>query len=505
VVDTDKDGLSDEFERRTGTDPFDKDSDNDGLMDGAELRFGTKPRDRDSDGDGYNDGNEIGAHHDPLHADPPPQNAHLLPNGGRDREQVPTADDPDADGLVADHEQLIGTNPDEPDSDGDGLGDWVEFLRGTKPTSKFSGGPGDKTSDLDDVVAEFKAGRGAAPKGGVAPAPAGPSTAAPGASAPGTTTPQGAIDPGVVLTGDTAIATFLDAAEAQIGDKYRFGAETKLDDPNPTAFDSSELVQWAAAQAGVKLPDGSWNQYRHLAAQGRTIPMDHALRTPGALVFGFSSDPMASTGRPARAYVGISLGDGTILDVSERSGEVKIMEPGNFYTYAATIPELMQDFDSDGDGISDDKERDAESDPFDPTIDKGYPIPADTLPEPDDSDPPVEDETEVPPSEEPTEQSPTGETTDQTEQTEPTGEQTEPTGEQTDPTGEQTEPTGEESSATVAAVPELMAEAAIDTTTEQVDPVDSIDTTAYDVPSSYDDGSSYESSSYEPASDDAFA
>ena len=55
------------------------------------------------------------------------------------------------------------------------------------------------------------------------------------------------------------------------------------------------------------------------------------------------------------------------------------------------------------------------------------------------------------------------------------------------------------------AVPELTAAAAIDTTTEQVDPVDSIDTTSYDVSSSYDDGSSYESSSYEPASDDTFA
>ena len=51
------------------------------------------------------------------------------------------------------------------------------------------------------------------------------------------------------------------------------------------------------------------------------------------------------------------------------------------------------------------------------------------------------------------------------------------------------------------AVPELTAAAAIDTTTEQVDPVDSIDTTAYDVSSPYDDGSSYESSSYRPASD----
>ena len=287
MADTDKDGLTDEFDG-TGTDPFDKDSDNDGLMDGAEL-IGER-RDRDSDGDGYDDGNEIGAHHDPLHADPPPQDAHLLPNGGRDHEQVPTADDPDADGLVADHEQLIGTNPDEPDSDGDGLGDWVEFLRGTKPTSKFSGGPGDKTSDLDDVVAEFKAARGAAPKGGVARAPAGPSTAVPGASAPGTARrPQGAIDPGVVLTGDTAIATFLDAAEAQIGDNHR--AETKLDDPNPTAFDSSELVQWQLPRPGSSFPTGRGTSIATLRLRaGRSRWTTHC--GPGALVFGSSSYPV---------------------------------------------------------------------------------------------------------------------------------------------------------------------------------------------------------------------
>jgi hypothetical protein len=134
---------------------------------------------------------------------------------------------------------------------------------------------------------------------------------------------------------------FMKAATDQIGDKYQFGAETSFDDPNPTAFDSSELVEWAAHQAGMHdMPDGSWNQYRYLHEQGATVSVDEALHTKGALVFGFSSDPLESSDRPARAYVGISLGNGKVLDVSERGGEVREMDPGDFYTYAAKIPEF---------------------------------------------------------------------------------------------------------------------------------------------------------------------
>ena len=134
---------------------------------------------------------------------------------------------------------------------------------------------------------------------------------------------------------------FMKAATDQIGDKYQFGAETRLDDPNPTAFDSSELVEWAANQAGMHdMPDGSWNQYRYLHEQGASVSVEEALQTKGALVFGFSSDPLDSTDRPARAYVGISLGNGKVLDVSERGGEVREMDPGDFYTYAAKIPDF---------------------------------------------------------------------------------------------------------------------------------------------------------------------
>src|SRR5262245_4588793 len=140
---------------------------------------------------------------------------------------------------------------------------------------------------------------------------------------------------------------FMKAATDQIGVKYQFGAEASFDDPHPDAFDSSELVEWAAHQAGMPdMPDGSWNQYRYLHDQGATVSFDEAMHTRGALVFGFSSDPLESTDRPTRAYVGISLGNGKVLDISERGGQVKEMDPGGFYSYGAKIPEFHAPDDS---------------------------------------------------------------------------------------------------------------------------------------------------------------
>jgi hypothetical protein len=140
---------------------------------------------------------------------------------------------------------------------------------------------------------------------------------------------------------------FMKAATDQIGVKYQFGAEASVDDAHPAAFDSSELVEWAAHQAGMPdMPDGSWNQYRYLHDQGATVSFDEAMHTRGALVFGFSSDPLESSDRPARAYVGISLGNGKVLDISERGGQVKEMDPGGFYSYGAKIPEFHAPDDS---------------------------------------------------------------------------------------------------------------------------------------------------------------
>jgi thrombospondin type 3 repeat protein/NlpC/P60 family protein len=312
------------------------DTDHDGLSDELEVRLGTDPKKFDTDGDGFGDGSEIAQHKNPLHKD-------ANPTGYQEHPHQATADDPDADGLDEMQEHLLKTDPNNFDTDGDGLSDFVESIGGTDPlkpdpTPTLSGSPSGAGSGTADP-----------------PAPTAP------------TTGQGTIDPDVELLGASARNAFLEAAKAQIGDPYKFGAETDLNDPDPKAFDSSELVQWAAAQAGVKIPDGSWKQYQFLHEHGGAMSVQDALKTPGALVFGFSSDPLASDDRPARAYVAISLGNGKVLDVSERSGEVKEMDPGNFYTYAAGIPQMMEDLDSDGDQLWDIDERVLGTNPFDPS------------------------------------------------------------------------------------------------------------------------------------------
>lgn len=58
--DTDKDGLTDDQEKKLGTDPTNPDTDADGLNDGAEVNiWGTDPLNKDTDGDGFTDGQEV--------------------------------------------------------------------------------------------------------------------------------------------------------------------------------------------------------------------------------------------------------------------------------------------------------------------------------------------------------------------------------------------------------------------------------------------------------------
>ena len=48
-----------------------------------------------------------------------------------------------------------------------------------------------------------------------------------------------------------------------IGKPYSFGAEVKLSDPPEkiTSIDCSELIEYLFYQIGIKVPDGSYNQY----------------------------------------------------------------------------------------------------------------------------------------------------------------------------------------------------------------------------------------------------
>lgn len=113
VADTDGDGLNDGAEEGRNTNPTRADSDGDGLLDGDEVARGANPLDPDSDDDGLNDGAEVALVGDPFSANP-------------------NADD-DGDNLSNADEFAQFTDPNNPDTDGDGLTDGEEVLNGSNP------------------------------------------------------------------------------------------------------------------------------------------------------------------------------------------------------------------------------------------------------------------------------------------------------------------------------------------------------------------------------------
>ncbi|MDP8229001.1 MAG: OmpA family protein [Candidatus Electryoneaceae bacterium] len=120
--DFDNDGLSNEDERRIGTDMRDSDSDGDRLNDGDEYdRYHTDPLDADTDGDGLNDGVELKRH-----------------------KTDPFKIDTDGDGLNDDTElEIYNTNPLKSDTDGDNLDDALEINElETDPLNVDSDGDG---------------------------------------------------------------------------------------------------------------------------------------------------------------------------------------------------------------------------------------------------------------------------------------------------------------------------------------------------------------------------
>jgi cell wall-associated NlpC family hydrolase len=137
---------------------------------------------------------------------------------------------------------------------------------------------------------------------------------------------------------NAALETFLRVSKAQVGDPYVFGAEVKLSDDNPDVFDCSEFTQWAAHQAGTKIPDGATAQYLHLKERGMLIPVDKAKDTPGALLFSFDREPRPGDGRTPGAHVAISLGDGKIVEAANRRAGVRESTAGNRFEYAAVLP-----------------------------------------------------------------------------------------------------------------------------------------------------------------------
>ncbi len=137
---------------------------------------------------------------------------------------------------------------------------------------------------------------------------------------------------------NAALETFLKVAKAQVGDPYVFGAEVKLSDDDPDVFDCSEFTQWAAHQAGTKIPDGATAQYLELKQRGLLIPVDKAKDTPGALLFSFDREPRPGDGRTPGAHVAISLGEGKVVEAANRRAGVRESTAGDRFEYAAVLP-----------------------------------------------------------------------------------------------------------------------------------------------------------------------
>jgi len=132
--------------------------------------------------------------------------------------------------------------------------------------------------------------------------------------------------------GDKSAELMVRIALGQAGDRYVYGAEAKLSDKDPDAFDCSELVQWAVAQAGGSIPDGSSAQYATCRKHHTTLTVAQAIKTRGALLF---------RGPGGNEHVAISLGNGKTIEARGRAyGVCEAPATASRFTLAGKVPGL---------------------------------------------------------------------------------------------------------------------------------------------------------------------
>jgi len=335
AADTDADGLTDDFEKLAGTNAAMVDTDSDGLTDGYEaMRSHTDPLSADTDKDAIPDAVEVAAGSD---AGAIPGIGGVSGLGEHAQNVRAGVVDTDNDGLTDPYEMQIGTNPAVADTDLDGLADNLEATLGTNPTLVDTDNDG-LTDGMEVQFGtnplEMDAGTGPPPIATIVP----PVVVAPVVAA--TPPPMAPAAPAVQgqVGGTGSVQLMLDAALAQVGDEYVFGAEVDVNEVDPQVWDCAEFTQWAAYKAGAEISGSSFEQYLELKAQGLLIPVEEAVNIPGALLFHFSEEPQPGGGRPSEAHVAFSLGDGKTVEAQSEEAGVLQDEAGNRFEYAALLP-----------------------------------------------------------------------------------------------------------------------------------------------------------------------
>lgn len=110
---------------------------------------------------------------------------------------------------------------------------------------------------------------------------------------------SGGVAPSRTLT--RFAADFVNEALSQAHKAYVYGSQVSPSNANPTSFDCSALVQWAAARVGVDLPRTSGSIFAAAKKAGTLISVDRAKHIRGALLF---------LGVAGSEHVVISLGNG---------------------------------------------------------------------------------------------------------------------------------------------------------------------------------------------------
>lgn len=127
--------------------------------------------------------------------------------------------------------------------------------------------------------------------------------------------------------GTRTVNDFLYWVEKQFGNTYVSNTQVALGSFDPNAFDGDELVQWAAAQVGVYMPEGPNDQIEYCQSNGTLITVDGARKQRGAILW-------------RNNHIAISFGNNDIVE--SVNGKVGLRKGGSGkYTRAGKIPGLL--------------------------------------------------------------------------------------------------------------------------------------------------------------------